>query len=373
MRVNGAALELTIVAAAVCAAGAAFAWWFRQRRAALGLVLLLWLTLGLGVFGQGSPMPLPARIDWAAVAGSWLPWNLLLLAVLPGSTGRSIAAGWVALLAAQYAAAAWPGLDPAAINHGLVAAAPALLRPWLEPLEPLLVAGAAVVFFARWQRRSDAGELALCLTASLLLLAVVRPEWTAGAVFGSAGLLLGGVVYASHRMAFIDPLTGLANRRALEAALVNPGRRFALAMLDIDHFKRINDRHGHDFGDQVLRMVAARIRRHRRCRPFRYGGEEFCLLFRTADQALAKAWCEQIRTEVGGTPIVPRGPQRPVRRPLSKRKYRSAAPRLTVTVSIGLAVFGGRLDQVEAVLEAADKALYRAKRNGRDRVAVARG
>lgn len=161
-----------------------------------------------------------------------------------------------------------------------------------------------------------------------------------------------------------DPLTGLANRRYLEGALaqegagsLRSGRPLALALLDLDHFKQINDTYSHEAGDAVLRAMGEVLREHTRASDIvgRYGGEEFLVLLPDTglDGAIAVAnhLLEAVRRL---TVLWPGG--------VLDR----------VTVSIGLAVFPPHVERVEDLVAAADAALYRAKAEGRDRVAVSR-
>ena len=169
-------------------------------------------------------------------------------------------------------------------------------------------------------------------------------------------------------LAALDPLTGVANRRSLIAALDRDMARaqrmrepMALMMVDIDHFKDVNDRYGHPAGDRVLCSVVNVLRQRVRAQDLvgRYGGEEFMVLLPdtglTGAQQLARALCkavEESRCPADGVP----------------------GPGIAVTVSIG--VFGGRLesgDSWDMLIAAADRALYQAKNNGRNRVEVATG
>jgi diguanylate cyclase (GGDEF)-like protein/PAS domain S-box-containing protein len=158
-----------------------------------------------------------------------------------------------------------------------------------------------------------------------------------------------------------DPLTGLPNRRAFDTRLaleVERVRRYgaamSLAMLDIDHFKRVNDSRGHPFGDVVLRGIGAELARRTRKTDLaaRIGGEEFAIVFPGTPGAAAAAACETLRGAVGTLRF-------------------GETPVLTVTVSIGVASVGDgaatTLDPA-ALFAAADAALYAAKAAGRDRV-----
>ena len=158
-----------------------------------------------------------------------------------------------------------------------------------------------------------------------------------------------------HRDVQTDPLTGLENRRGLDislALLQAEGRAFCAIVLDVDHFKRINDGHGHDVGDQVLRQLAERMRAC--CREgdvlCRTGGEEFLMLLPGAPLERAHAVAERLRNVVQDRPIEPVG---------------------TVTISLGVACWPGGDVAPQQTLNQADRALYQAKHTGRNRVCVA--
>ena len=146
-----------------------------------------------------------------------------------------------------------------------------------------------------------------------------------------------------------DPLTGLLNRRALDH-FARPDARFGVLMLDIDHFKQVNDVHGHQVGDVVLRDVAAACRSALRTSDlvFRYGGEEFVALLANADRAHTVAAAERVRAAVDALAF-------------------SAAELDHVTISIGAAMHHSGQPVDEAIGDA-DRALYQAKNSGRDRV-----
>jgi diguanylate cyclase (GGDEF)-like protein len=160
-------------------------------------------------------------------------------------------------------------------------------------------------------------------------------------------------------LARLDGLTKLPNRRAFDQALDEmfaTMRRLriggALLMLDVDHFKRINDTHGHGAGDDVLQAVARVMSADTRLndRIFRVGGEEFAVLMLGADETAAATAAERLRQAIAQHPFAVRTDHVPV------------------TVSVGLAVATPETDSA-TVVEAADAALYRAKRDGRNRVA----
>ncbi|MCC7348026.1 MAG: PleD family two-component system response regulator, partial [Variibacter sp.] len=170
-------------------------------------------------------------------------------------------------------------------------------------------------------------------------------------------------VQLSIEMAVTDALTGLHNRRYMETHLtslvdqaVSRGKPLSVLVLDIDYFKSINDTYGHDAGDDVLREFALRVRKSIRgidlaCR---YGGEEFVIVMPETDMAVASLVAERLRRRVAGEPF-----------PIDH-----AGRSIQVTISIGIAGLGGVSDNAASVLKRADQALYRAKRDGRNRVAA---
>jgi diguanylate cyclase (GGDEF)-like protein len=186
----------------------------------------------------------------------------------------------------------------------------------------------------------------------------------------TAGLILViALVEATFAMAYRDGLTGLPARRAFDEALTKLSGRYAIAMVDIDHFKAVNDRYGHDIGDQVLRMVAARIAGIGAARAFRFGGEEFAVLFPGRTRSEAVTDVDALRKAIAASGFALRGDDRPPQKPKRIEPRSAGTTRLPITVSAGVAERGARLATPEDVLRAADDALYRAKHAGRNRVA----
>lgn len=209
------------------------------------------------------------------------------------------------------------------------------------------------------------------LVASAAAMHLVGDVQTTSFFFTAATLIL--VVAAGqdiYRLAFVDDLTSLPGRRALNMETMKLGQRYSIAMLDIDHFKKFNDTHGHDVGDQVLRMVAARMDRVTGGgKSFRYGGEEFTVLFpgKTRDEAVPHL--DELRKSIADHPFSIRGKGRPRKKPDYPPKP-IPSKKVKVTISIGIAERSDRNPDPETVLKAADKALYRAKDGGRNRVSV---
>ncbi|SEP86729.1 diguanylate cyclase (GGDEF) domain-containing protein [Ectothiorhodospira magna] len=182
------------------------------------------------------------------------------------------------------------------------------------------------------------------------------------------------VVHESFQMAFRDDLTGLPGRRALNERLQRLGRRYAIAMTDVDHFKKFNDTYGHDLGDQVLRVVAAQLRRvGGGGRAYRYGGEEFTIVFpgRTAAQCVTHL--EAVRKAIETYQIAIRDTRtRPDNHRDGKtQRGRGKVSTVSVTISMGVAERTADYPDPEQVIKAADQALYSAKAGGRNQVCVA--
>jgi diguanylate cyclase (GGDEF)-like protein len=214
--------------------------------------------------------------------------------------------------------------------------------------------------------------------SEVLVLAAIHP-WAspsrAGLLLMAAGLVLAvSVLEQSYFMAYRDELTRLPARRALMRDLVEAGGVYTVAMVDVDHFKGFNDTYGHDVGDQVLQLVATRLAASGEGRAYRYGGEEFTLLFPglTRDEALGPA--DRVRRAVEEATFSLRSWKRPRKRPSAakgqKRKKKQRPRTLSVTVSIGLADSSAGNGSPDVVLKQADRALYRAKEEGRNRVSA---
>ena len=186
-----------------------------------------------------------------------------------------------------------------------------------------------------------------------------------------AGLLiLISIIINAYSLAYLDELTNLPSRRALSQNISTLGKNYSIAMVDVDHFKKFNDKYGHDIGDQVLKKLASQLRQVRGGKAFRYGGEEFTVLFPNKNLSEAKMFCNELCKNVANSPFMLRNKKRPkTKQENTKRKQRDAKP-LTITISIGLAERSAELATADEVIKQADKALYKAKKNGRNQVAI---
>ncbi len=186
--------------------------------------------------------------------------------------------------------------------------------------------------------------------------------------FSFSGLMIiSALIQESYSMAFLDELTGLPSRRALKYELMKLSGRYTIAMLDIDFFKKFNDTYGHDVGDQVLKMVAGCMKGVTGGgKAFRYGGEEFTVLFPGASLREAFPHLEQLRETVSKKGFTPRSADRPKNKPKSARSRAGTGKQLFVTISIGVSERSDKYRLPEDVIKAADGALYRAKKKGRN-------
>ncbi len=211
-------------------------------------------------------------------------------------------------------------------------------------------------------------------------------------VFAAAIIEVVTLFDLSYRMAYQDQLTGLPGRRAYDDAIRNLGRKYAIAMVDIDHFKSFNDNYGHDVGDQVLKLVGQVLKNH--AKPgtaYRYGGEEFVILYGGAANADVKESAESVRRRISEYPFALRKFLRPPYPPGSGGKPAKKTPKkskaggsrgksrrkevpktINVTVSMGLADHRNTDLSPEEVMKKADQALYAAKEQGRNRLVISR-
>jgi diguanylate cyclase (GGDEF)-like protein len=178
------------------------------------------------------------------------------------------------------------------------------------------------------------------------------------------------IIIDAYFLAYRDDLTGLSSRRALNQFALSLGRKYTVAMLDIDHFKKFNDTYGHDIGDQVLKLVAAKIGSVKGGgKAFRYGGEEFTIVFPRKDIEQALPELEAVRQAIQDYEIVIRHPQRKTKQQRNAKKGSKSSDfkTVSVTISIGAAIRNNK-ESFEQALKCSDQALYKAKKKGRNNV-----
>lgn len=336
------------------------AWRYRRDRLAVAAALVSAVHVLLKSVRLEEPTGVGVLALFTAV-------DLLLLAVTRDRPLRRLTGlVWIAVL----------GLQCWTVVFG-VRLAGLRVPPWLAhpSLAPTAMLIAAAVTLAVFIIRRGAFEAALIWTgvAGAAALAT-RQETTTSSLFclAAALTLLVGVFEDSYRLAFHDELTGLPGRRALQEAIQDLTGAFTIAMADIDHFKRFNDRHGHDAGDQVLRMVADELARvGGNGRAYRYGGEEFTIVFPGKTISEVRPALEELRSAIADRKFSLRGPDRPKKRPDKLKRSARQIKKVTVALSFGFAGTDSRRTTADAVIRAADRALYRAKKAGRNRVVAA--
>jgi diguanylate cyclase (GGDEF)-like protein len=349
----------------VLLAGAGIGWRYRRGRtlSALAFLAVVWAW----VVG-GAPFEL--RMGLAAAAA---------VAFIAAGVFRERGFGgpytW-ALIVALLILAAWTGL----VTMGYpTSSAPPVVGPlsWtgLPDPEAIALLIAVGVLLVTSLIRAD-GLAQGALWATVALWGVMVFDDRAGAlvlVAGGAGAVVAGTLESIFSAAYRDALTGLPSRRALDERLAALPAGSVVAMVDVDHFKQFNDTHGHETGDQVLRMVAWRLAEVPDGEAYRYGGEEFTLVFQGLPLKEALARLERGRAAVAAARFTVRSADRPKGKTGKSKRARDLVRHgLAVTVSIGAAVCGDG-EAPAATIRRADEALYAAKEAGRDRVLAAKG
>jgi GGDEF domain-containing protein len=374
-------------------AGLLLAWRFHSSRIFFALLVLLLAQEAISYFSLGHiPSSGPGSTALAAV-GLLLPLNFVLLSfqLEKGFSFSSVAPPALLLFVESVIVAVLcrPESSATAVRSVHHALSPAPL-----PFATLLTFAAAVVIllmrFLLFHKPAESGLL-WALAASLLALRFGGVGRIPTAYFAAAAFILAGaVVETSYLLAYHDELTTLPSRRAFHDALHRLEPPYSIAMVDIDHFKRCNDTYGHDTGDQVLRLVASRLARvSGGGQAYRCGGEEFAILFPGKTTADILDHLEKLRADIESATLHLRGPDRrqeargPDRRNQRARgrgqtghairqlSQTTGSHELSVTASIGVATSKRGNGSAEEIIQAADKALYRAKAGGRNRIETA--
>lgn len=248
----------------------------------------------------------------------------------------------------------------------LIAATP--IPPLMQLL--ILLIGITLLIFVFSHPSTLQSALLVTFISLVAAMHLVEQPQQSRLFFLLAGLImLSALLQNTRLLAYNDELTGLPSRRALHQELLGQGNRYSIAMVDVDHFKKLNDSYGHDVGDQVLKMLASKLERVKGGKAFRYGGEEFTLIFPGKLADVAVLGLEELREKVAEVEFKIREKSRPRKRP-AHPKPRPNATVIGVTISIGVA--DTRLhDNPQTLMKLADKALYRAKRKGRNQTIVA--
>lgn len=378
--------------------GMLLAWRFHCSRIFFALLVLFLAREAIAVFGAGAmPNPWPKALQMVSVL---VALNFILIALMHerGFTKASVAPVGLLLFSESVIVAVVGAGGRGLPAHPHHAAAKAALPDYT--LIAFAAAGIFLLVRALLARKQADSALLWSLAAfflSLRFVTSVRISTTYAA--GAACILAAAIIENSYLLAYHDELTTLPSRRAFNDALLRLPQPYSIAVVDIDHFKKFNDTYGHDTGDQVLRLVAARLARvSGGGQAYRCGGEEFAILFPSKVTAEVLPHLEQLRATIEASEFhrrgtdrrqIPRGPDRRnerargrVRKGHAIRQLLREAPAaaLSVTVSIGVADATAARTTArttddrphpDLVVEAADKALYRAKANGRNRVETA--
>jgi GGDEF domain-containing protein len=375
------------------AGGMLLAWRFHSSRTFSALLVLFLAQEAIALSGEGKIAP--GTPGWAAMqaVAVLLPLNFVLIALMRerGFTVASLAPVGIFLFVQSVIVfvlcrAAEVSLSAGARTHHLATSIS------LPGYALLAFAAAGIFLLARFLLTRKPADSAFFWSLSAFFLALRftgTPRASALYSVTAACILAASIIENSYLLAYHDELTTLPSRRAFNDALLRLQNPYSIAVVDIDHFKRFNDTYGHDTGDQVLRLVASNLARVTGGgQAYRCGGEEFNILFPGKTTAEVADHLEQLRTAIevsefrmrsGDRRQSPRGPDRRTERSGRGRKAqairqlaheKSPAP-LSVTVSIGVATSAKDETDPDLVLQAADKALYRAKANGRNRLETA--
>jgi diguanylate cyclase (GGDEF)-like protein len=318
------------------------------------------------------------RADWAsdtlgyALLSAFLPLLLLILTVLPDRgifSVKAIPAYAILILVGVFSIIIVMTSPAWATQVVLTDWLPVKYFDWTGQSQTVLIISFATLYIMLTlcilnpSLHKSAGFGVLCMLIAELHYGSGRGSLN---VFGSAALLmcLYAILQETWRMAYLDELTGLPGRRALSDKFRRIGGTYTVAMLDVDHFKKFNDNFGHDAGDAVLRMIAAKMSKvPGGGQSYRYGGEEFTIVFTGKDSRESVRYLETLREAIAGKPFIIRRVGRrdddATTRPIKNNS-------VIVTVSIGFADSSGSKTSPWDVLKQSDKALYRAKGKGRN-------
>lgn len=351
----------------VAVAAALLIAWRMERSRLFAAALVLALT-----FVVLQPFVLGDDVLASALFVAFLPPGFALLAFArdAGFTAASVRNHALLCLAPLTVAAFFSAGNPPGTAAFLVSAYGGVPVFGILAILSLVAASIAAL---RTQRATEAGLAWLTVACAFALAAPAASTTRAVWVLAGALVLIVALVETAYAMAYHDELTGLPGRRALAQARSSLQAPYAIAIVDVDHFKDFNDTHGHDVGDQVLCMVAAKLRAvGGGGKAFRTGGEEFTLVFAGLGKREALPYAEEVREAVESAVFTLRGSSRPrgTKGAAARGKSDHAAQRLQVTVSVGVASPTARSAGVDAVIKSADQAMYRAKTEGRNRVAV---
>jgi diguanylate cyclase (GGDEF)-like protein len=382
---------ITFALYAAFIAGLLIAWRFHSSRIFFALLVLFLAERAISYFSSGHVASGGPGSTALAAVGVVLPLNFVLLSLAQekGFTFSNIAPPALLLFVESVVVAVLCRPDVLARHASHHSLAPQPL-PFATLITFALAAVVLLIRFLLFRKPAESGLL-WAMAASFLALRFGGAGRIPAAYFATAAFILAAsMVETSYLLAYHDELTTLPSRRAFHEALLRLQPPYSIAMVDIDHFKRCNDTYGHDTGDEVLCMVASRLARVTGGgQAYRCGGEEFAIIFSGKTTKDVLHHLEKLRGDIEASSFRLRGTDRRQETRGPDRRNARARPRsqaghairqlahvespteLSVTASIGVASSGQENSPPEEVIQAADKALYRAKAAGRNRVEIA--
>jgi diguanylate cyclase (GGDEF)-like protein len=363
---------------AVFVVGALQCWRFQRTRLLFAMIVLVMADRVILHFAAGVDAAIPPGSVVLNAVALLLPLNLMAFAMVPerGAFTLTGLVQWTAIfvqpaLVIQLVRSGetLPGL----LNATLVDPSYfAFLRIPQLALLAFIIAFVLLVSLLIWEPAEERKALVWALIAGFLAVNTAEGGLDSTSYFATAALMLVlAVIDVSFRLAYQDALTALPTRRGFNEMLAQMVGHYTVAMVDVDHFKQFNDRHGHEVGDQVLKMVAAEIGRvGGGGKPFRYGGEEFAIIFDGKRVEDVQPHIEKLRATIAGRVFTIRSAFRPRKKPDQPKEPKKPRKTLKITVSIGAADSTDPKETSEEVVKAADGCLYRAKETGRNKVWV---
>lgn len=362
---------------AVWAAGVLVAWRFNRSQLFFVILILAAADRTLFYLGAGQPGKGAAVAIAHDAISLLLPLNLLLISMMREQRfldGRNL---WrLSLVAVEAIVVALicvykPWNLESILKYPVIKGSLFKVLPMPQPA--LFAFGLVFLILAiryLWSRSAIDGGFIWVLFLSFFALNTSKTPPALSIYFATAGLtLVISIIETSLGLAYQDELTGLPTRRAFDETLAKLGSRYTIAMIDVDFFKKFNDRYGHQVGDQVLRLIASKLEQSTGGgKAYRYGGEEFAMIFPGKDVNESLPHLEALRQIVEESKFVIRSKERRSQRAKAIKKFMESRSQEAVTISIGIADDGDGSSRAEDVIKAADQALYQAKREGRNRI-----
>ncbi len=363
----------------VLAAGIWIGWHFNRSRLIFVIITLALADRFLLIFAEGSGASVGAgRIVYNSVC-ILLPLNLVVFSLVKERGFLTWHGKWpLGMVLVQIIVVtvigAWKqlGMSPY-LEHSFIKLPLFDLIPMAQP--GLIAFGAAFFFLIfRYVQHRSSIECAFfwTLVSSFFALALGDIGPMSTIFFATAGLVLAiSVIETSFNLSFYDDLTGLPARRAFNETLSKIGRHYTVAMIEVDSFKKINDRYGLPVGDQVLRMIATKLEKVTGGGlSYRYSGQRFAVVFpvKFVDETIPHL--ESLRKGVEIYSFILRGPKRPREKPANPEKYRGPQKRISLTIAIGVTERIDNKVKSKFVIKGADQALLNAQSKGGNQIAI---